>query len=105
MLNIYQAICFDIITFQKQIYICYLEFYNDDWNDDNVLIYQQSADKAKLVIIDRNVNQNNTHVFLCNYCLKHFSRQYNLDRHKCKLKINPIKHMNYNIFDRKYIRI
>ena len=59
---------------------------------------KQSNTSDNKIILNNYINQNNLPVFLCNYCLKKFSRQYNLDRHKCKLKINPIKHMNYNIF-------
>ena len=59
---------------------------------------KQSNHSDNKIILNNYINQNNIPVFLCNYCLKKFSRQYNLDRHNCKLKINPIKHINYNIF-------
>jgi hypothetical protein len=68
-------------------------------NKIKLLNYNKHSNQSdNKIILNNFINQNDTPLFLCNYCLKNFSRQYNLDRHKCKLKINPFKHLNYNIF-------
>jgi len=68
-------------------------------NKIKLLNYNKQSNRSdNKNILNNYIYQNNIPVFLCNYCLKNFSRQYNLDRHKCKLKTNPIKNINYNIF-------
>ena len=68
-------------------------------NKIKLLYYNKQLNQSdNKIILNNYINQNNIPVFLCNHCLKNFSRQYNLDRHKCKLKTNPIKNINYNIF-------
>jgi transposase-like protein len=68
-------------------------------NKIKLLNYNKQSNRSdNKNILNNYIYQNNIPVFLCNYCLKNFSRQYNLDRHKCKLKTNPIKNINYKYY-------
>ena len=80
-------------------------------NED--IIHLGIINKIKL-LYDKKNSEKNTHIynlldnqkkkkkiienlFICDCCLKQFSRKYNLQRHKCKLKINQSNYINENI--------